>query len=396
MIVLNDTSCPALKTWNNTHMNKKMSLTKKISLTLLALVLVVTGSLYYWYRTSLVFGAPMNDAQKQLYVESDHFFENQFTNLIETTMDQSFGAMFGALTDYLTAQNLAPRKNIEVMRIEAHALENPGENTQIVWFGHSSFLLQTQQQTVLFDPIFSNFAAPHSSLGSPRYNQELPIQPEQLPSIDAVIISHDHYDHLDYDTLMRIDDKVKHYFVPLGVGQHLMHWGIQSERISELDWWQSKTLSPLTITLTPARHFSGRRLSNNNATLWGGWMIESADERIFFSGDSGYGPHFKDIGERFGDIDIALLDTGQYNFRWEAVHMSPKQSLKAAKELNANILMPVHWGAFTLAIHPWDEPAEQTQKFANEQGQAFIVPQIGEVFVLKQEPKARKFWWRDY
>jgi L-ascorbate metabolism protein UlaG (beta-lactamase superfamily) len=195
---------------------------------------------------------------------------------------------------------------------------------------------------------------------------------------------------------MQLDAKVKHYYVPLGVGQHLLHWGIAPERISEMDWWQSNNLNSIKLTLTPARHFSGRRWDNRNSTLWGGWMVEAPDQRVFFSGDSGYGPHFKEIGQRFGPIDIALLDTGQYNFRWQAIHMRPKQSVQAAQDLDAHIMMPVHWGAFTLSLHPWDEPAEQTRLLAQQQDQAFVIPRIGELMRLLHEPIVRGPWWQKY
>jgi len=376
---------------------------KKIVLSLVAITLtlaiVAAGTGYYWYSNAAVFGAPMTPgtpAQQQPYTSSNNFSGTQFVNQIETNVDQSFGFMVSALWDYMTADELAPERNLDVIKTDSSQLNSAMDNTQLLWFGHSSFLLQTANQTLLFDPIFSDTAAPHPTLGSKRYSNELPIEPENLPTIDAVIISHDHYDHLDYPSIMRIDARVKHYYVPLGVGQHLLHWGIEPERISEMDWWQDSDLNDIKLTLTPARHFSGRRLGNSNSTLWGGWMVEAPDQRVFFSGDSGYGPHFKEIGQRFGPIDIALLDTGQYNFRWEAIHMLPKQSLQAAQDLDARIMMPVHWGAFTLSLHPWDEPAEQTSLLAQQQDQAFVIPRIGELMQLLHEPIVRDAWWQKY
>jgi L-ascorbate metabolism protein UlaG (beta-lactamase superfamily) len=373
---------------------------KKIVLSLVAitltLALTAAGTGYYWYSNADVFGAPMTPSQQQTYTHSTNYSQPQFVNEVETHLDQSFGLMVSALWDYVTAQDLAPERNIEVVEIDSSQLANPLNANQLLWFGHSSFLLQTANQTLLFDPIFSDTAAPHPTLGSKRYSKTLPITPAQLPPIDAVIISHDHYDHLDYPSIMELDAKVKHYYVPLGVGQHLLHWGIAPERITEMDWWQSNDLNGIKLTLTPARHFSGRRLGNSNSTLWGGWMVDAPDQRVFFSGDSGYGPHFKEIGQRFGPIDIALLDTGQYNFRWQTVHMLPKQSLQAAQDLDVRIMMPVHWGAFTLSLHPWDEPAEQTSLLAQEQNQAFVIPRIGELMQLVHEPKVRDSWWQKY
>jgi|TARA_B110000914_G_scaffold33119_1_gene25937 L-ascorbate metabolism protein UlaG (beta-lactamase superfamily) len=373
---------------------------KKIGLSLAAITLTLTLAAvavgYYWYSNAAVFGASMTPAQQRSYITSSNFSETLFINQINTDMDQTFGLMAGALWDYVTAEGLAPEHNLEIVKADPSQLNNANNKTQLMWLGHSSFLLQSANQTLLFDPIFSDTAAPHPALGSKRYNKNLPIEPEQLPPIDAVIISHDHYDHLDYPSIMQLDAKVKHYYVPLGVGQHLLHWGIAPERISEMDWWQSNNLNSIKLTLTPARHFSGRRWDNRNSTLWGGWMVEAPDQRVFFSGDSGYGPHFKEIGQRFGPIDIALLDTGQYNFRWQAIHMRPKQSVQAAQDLDAHIMMPVHWGAFTLSLHPWDEPAEQTRLLAQQQDQAFVIPRIGELMRLLHEPIVRGPWWQKY
>ena len=376
---------------------------RRIVFITLALLLTAAGAgagaVYYWYSSAAVFGAAMSPAQQQPYTSSNNLLDSKFVNEIPTNMDQSFGFMASALWDYITAKDLAPERNIDVVKADPSQLNNAANSdisTQLMWLGHSSFLLQTAKQNLLFDPIFSDVAAPHPSLGSKRYSNELPIEPENLPPIDAVVISHDHYDHLDYPSIMRIDAKVKHYYVPLGVGQHLLHWGIAPERISEMDWWQDTDLNGIKLTLTPARHFSGRRLGNSNSTLWGGWMVEAPDQRVFFSGDSGYGPHFKEIGQRFGPIDIALIEAGQYNYRWQAIHMLPNESVQAAQDLDAGIMMPVHWGAFTLSLHAWDEPAEQTTLLAQQQGQAIVIPRIGELMQLFNEPIARDAWWQKY
>ena len=373
-----------------------LSLMSIILTLFLTLTLIAMGVVYYWYSNAAVFGATMTPAQQQPYTSSKNLVETQFVNQTDTSTEQSFEFMASALWDYITADGLAPKRNIDVITADLSQLNNANNNTQLMWFGHSSFLFQTANQNLLFDPMFSDVAAPHPALGSQRYSNKLPIEPENLPAIDAVVISHDHYDHLDYPSIMKIDAKVKHYYVPLGVGQHLLHWGIAPERISEMDWWQATDLNGIKLTLTPARHFSGRRLGNNNSTLWGGWMVEAPEQRVYFSGDSGYGPHFKQIGKRFGPIDIALVEAGQYNTRWQAIHMLPNESVQAAKDLNAGIMMPVHWGAFTLSLHPWAEPAEQTTLLAQQQGQAIVIPRIGELMQLLNEPIAREAWWQQY
>ena len=373
-----------------------LSLVSIILTLCLTLTLIAIAVGYYWYSNAAVFGAPMTPAQQQPYTNSKNLAGTQFVNQTKTSTDQSFGFIVGALWDYITADDLAPERNIDVIAADLTQLNNVYDNTQLMWFGHSSFLLQTANQNLLFDPIFSDVAAPHPVLGSKRYSNKLPIEPENLPAIDAVVISHDHYDHLDYPSIMKIDAKVKHYYVPLGVGQHLLHWGIAPERISEMDWWQAADLNDIKLTLTPARHFSGRRLGNNNSTLWGGWMVEAQDQQLYFSGDSGYGPHFKKIGQRFGPIDMALLEASQYNIRWQAIHMLPNESVQAAKDLGARIMMPVHWGAFTLSLHPWDEPAEKTTLLAQQQDQLIVIPRIGELMQLLDEPVIRQAWWQKY
>ena len=249
---------------------------------------------------------------------------------------------------------------------------------------------------LFFDPVFSNKASPHPWLGSSRYNKEFPLTPEQVPTIDAVVISHDHYDHLDYDSVLKLDHKVKAYFVPLGVASHLISWGIAEDKITEFDWWQSATVNDTDITFTPARHFSGRRITNQNQTLWGGWFVATEQSSLFFSGDTGYGPHFTEIKEKLGSPDFALLECGQYNQDWADIHMMPEQTVQAAKDLEAKVMMPVHWGAFTLALHSWTDPVERAIAEATKLQQAIVTPEIGAIVELSQQPATTSSWWKKY
>ncbi len=216
-------------------------------------------------------------------------------------------------------------------------------------------------------------------------------RPGPLPSIDAILISHDHYDHLDYGSIRQLKDKTKYFFVPLGVGAHLQHWGVEASKITELDWWQSADIDGMTFTATPARHFSGRGLTDRDKTLWASWVIKGQDNNIYFSGDSGYRTHFKQIGEQYGPFDFTMIECGQYNEKWEAIHMMPEQSLQAHIDLQGKMMMPIHWGAFNLAVHPWKEPVERLLK-AKKEDMMIATPVIGESFVLSQAlPDAR--WW---
>ncbi|MEN6462818.1 MAG: MBL fold metallo-hydrolase, partial [Syntrophomonas sp.] len=205
----------------------------------------------------------------------------------------------------------------------------------------------------------------------------------------------DHYDHLDYQSIVKLNSKEAHFFVPLGVSAHLIRWGVPKEKITELNWWDEMEYQGLTIALTPARHFSGRGLFNSNTTLWGSWVILGKNTRLYFSGDSGYGPHFQEIGEKYGPFDITLIDGGQYDRRWPDVHNTPEQSVQANLDLKGKNMMLMHWGAFTLANHGWKEPIERALKEAKKEAVNLIAPKIGETGTLDSDLNTPlSFWWR--
>ncbi len=366
----------------------------RLALALLLLLLGMAG--YAFYSTSDQFGAPLKLTDLQAYESSKQFNGQQFTNQIPTTSNASFKRGMESLSAFLFNEaQTEPSRPLEVLPVTRQTLLNPPDEMRIIWFGHSTFLMQVQEMNLLLDPMLTMTPAPHPMLGSDRYSQKIPINIEDLPAIDAVLLSHDHYDHLDYTSIIKLDPKVGHYFVPLGVGLHLQHWGISPERITELDWWQTANLGESVFTLTPARHFSGRKFENRDTTLWGGWVVESQEQRVLFTGDSGYGPHFKEIGRRFGGLDLALVETSQYNKRWPNIHMMPEQGVQAAIDAKAKVMMPIHWGAFTLSLHAWNEPPERAVAEAKRRGQAIVVPKIGEILQLSQT-KQPSGWWRDY
>jgi L-ascorbate metabolism protein UlaG (beta-lactamase superfamily) len=303
--------------------------------------------------------------------------------------------MWSSLKDFLKGNpNRTPKQGqIEALKVDPSALRTSSKQPRLMWFGHSAFLLQTEGLNLLFDPMLSDVPAPHPWLGTSRYSGSLPIEIAQLPSIDAVIISHDHYDHLDYESIRKLSAKTAHFFVPLGVARHLIAWGVNSAQITELDWWQSANIANTTLTFTPSRHFSGRGLSDKNTSLWGSWHLKYAQHSLYFSGDTGYGPHFKEINQRLGAVDFALLECGQYNKNWADIHMMPEQTVQAAVDLQAKLMMPVHWGAFTLSLHDWYDPAIRVSKAAQEMAMPLVIPQIGEIMQLQQEPSPRVPWW---
>lgn len=263
--------------------------------------------------------------------------------------------------------------------------------SKLIWFGHSTFLMKVNGLNILIDPVFGPSAAPYSFMVK-RFQAPV-IGMADLPEIDFVVISHDHYDHLDKTSIDFFKNKKTLFITPLGVGVHLKGWGIGPERIVERDWWESYEERGVSFTATPAQHFSGRDGFNNNETLWASWVIKSKESNIFFSGDSGYDIHFKEIGERLGPFDIALMETGQYDSRWRPVHMFPEDAVKAFKELGASAFFPIHWGMFELAFHPWFEPAEKVLKLASSEKFKLITPKMGEV-VSVGSSKEYSPWWR--
>jgi L-ascorbate metabolism protein UlaG (beta-lactamase superfamily) len=219
-----------------------------------------------------------------------------------------------------------------------------------------------------------------------------PVALEDVPPIEGLILSHDHYDHLDVPTIAALKDRVQRYFVPLGVGQRLRDWGIPADRIEEFDWWQEGQWGDVALTAAPAQHFSGRTLWDRNKTLWASWLIRSGGERIFYSGDSGYFGGFKEIGTRLPGIDIALMENGAYDAYWPTVHMTPEETVQAFQDLGARTLYLVHNSTFDLAFHGWREPLERVAALAEQRGIALATPEIGEVLTLGKPRENRKWW----
>src|SRR5262245_50576221 len=286
-----------------------------------------------------------------------------------------------------------PIDPIPVRRLDRAALEalDPAA-VHIIRLGHSSHLLKLHGRYWLIDPVFGERASPLSFAGPKRFHAP-PITLQELPAIDGLILSHDHYDHLDVPTIEALKDRVARYFVPLGVGARLQGMGVAAERIQEFDWWQSQTAGAVTLTATPAQHFSGRTLWDRNRTLWASWVIVSGDSRIYYSGDSGYFDGFKVIGERFGGFDIALMENGAYDSYWPSVHLTPEETVQAYGDLRAKLLYLVHNSTFDLAFHTWRDPLERVAALTEQRGIALATPEIGEVLTLGR-PRENKQWWK--
>lgn len=269
---------------------------------------------------------------------------------------------------------------------------SPSHVLKLTWFGHSSYLIQVDGKNILVDPVFSERTSPFQFLGTKRFAGTDFIAPEDFPNLDIVLITHDHYDHLDYHSILKLKNKTSHFITSLGVGAHLEHWGISTSQITELAWGETTSpLADLNFTAAPARHFSGR-LFKRNQTAWSSFILKTKSNQLYLGGDSGYDHHFKTIGEKYGPFDLAILECGQYNTMWPFIHMFPKEVVQAAFDLKAKVLMPVHWGKYKLALHNWDEPIIEVVKSAEEQGLSITTPQLGETFLLEKElPK--KHWW---
>ena len=341
------------------------------------------------------FGGKVRKAEREAFEDYPTYNarEKVFENLVETDMDFNWNSFWSLLKDYTTSDSTrSPSKDITT--ISYHEF-NQDSVPNFMWFGHSAFLIQIEGKSILIDPMLSEVPAPYDFLGSPRYSKQLPVELEELPYIDFVIISHDHYDHLDYETIIRLKEKTGKFLVPSGVGVHLKRWEIDTSKIHELYWWEDVQLEGLKFAFTPSRHFSGRGLFDRYETLWGGWIIQSKEHNVFFSGDGGYGKHYKQIGEKYGPFDFTMIECGQYDERWNDIHMMPEEAVQACLDLNTKIAMPIHWGAFTLALHSWTDPVDRFIVKANEKELMYITPSIGELVRVGVDfPKVE--WWERF
>ncbi len=257
--------------------------------------------------------------------------------------------------------------------------------------GHSTVLLKMRGKFWVTDPVFAERASPFSWAGPKRFHQP-PISLDELPPLEAVILSHNHYDHLDRKAVVELAAKTRYFLAPLGVGDLLIKWGVQADKVRQLDWWQGTEIEGIRFVATPAQHFSGRGLFDGNQTLWCSWVMIDAARRIFFSGDTGYFDGFKRIGEQFGPFDLTLMETGAYNVDWPHVHMQPEQTLQAHIDLKGRWLLPIHNGTFDLAFHAWHEPFDRIMALAWERNVSITTPQMGQAFSLDQ-PERGHAWW---
>lgn len=324
--------------------------------------------------------------------QSPQWAEGRFRNpAVEP--EQGFWKMLGIFWDVMFHKpaGTVPDRPIEVQALTKDQLLAAPDRT-LFRLGHSTVLLKLRGRFWLTDPVFSERASPFSWMGPKRFHAP-PIALDELPEIEAVILSHDHYDHLDHDTVLALVPKVRRFLTPLGVGQRLIDWGVPAAKVQQFDWWQGTSIAGVQLTATPAQHFSGRGLSDRNSTLWASWVLIDGDLRVFFSGDTGYFDGFKAIGERFGPFDLTLMETGAYDPRWPYVHMQPEQTMQAHIDLKGQRLLPIHNGTFDLAMHRWQDPFERISALARLRKVELVTPVIGAPMAIEQ-PGPTPAWWQ--
>lgn len=327
------------------------------------------------------------------YQRSGNWKGGKFLNLEETQTAINFRQFPGILYKQIKGHKEGyPKNDLPILPFDKKAFLYPSADTKLVWYGHSVMLMRIKGQTILIDPMLGDDASPIAPVKTKRFSKNTLDFINDFPEVDLVVITHDHYDHLDFASIMKLKAKAKHFYVALGVKRHLESWGIDGSKIDEFDWWDSKTFNDIQVTFTPTRHFSGRGLSSLAKCLWGGWAFQTNDESIWFSGDGGYGSHFKEIGAQLGPFDFAMMECGQYCVDWPQIHMFPEESVDAAIDAKVKKAMPVHWAGFNLSYyHAWYDPAESFHQAAMDKKLAYMLPPLGQMFKFSDTHTEK--WW---
>ena len=351
-----------------------------------------TSALSFWLAPG--FGAAPQGERQARIERSPHYRDGAFRNEVDTPMFTGEGSRWSAWRDFFFSRidNLKPGHPLPLMKTDIAALD-PNDDVAL-WLGHSSWYLQLAGKRILIDPVFSGYASPFA-LFNRAFSGDYPWSAGAMPTLDLLIISHDHYDHLDYATIRALRPKVRQIVTPIGVGSHLEAWGVDPSRIHEMDWHQSFSVADdIRVHALPARHFSGRSLKGN-PTLWASFLLETPSQKIYYSGDSGYGPHFKAIGERFGGIDLAIMENGQYDPSWKFIHMMPEETAQAAQDIGARRVLPGHAGRFAMAKHAWNDPYKRLLAASQDKAYRLLTPRMGEPVWVSQEEQRFGAWWEE-
>lgn len=325
--------------------------------------------------------------------QSPNYKDGKFQNLSPSPLLAEGYTYTGVISDFFfrKKENRRPLDSIPSVKTDLASL--PLNEDLLIWFGHSSYLLQFGGKRILVDPVLSGNAAPLGFMNK-AFKGAHSHTAEDLPYIDYLLITHDHYDHLDYKTVKTLKNKVGAVICGLGVGAHFEKWGFPTNQIIERDWWEAAVLEDsLSVHLTPARHYSGRGVKRSN-TLWTSYVVTTPTRKIYLGGDSGYGEHFKEIGQRFGPFDLAVLENGQYNPAWRNIHSLPEDVVQAGKDLNAKRVLPGHSSKFDLAGHPWNEPLQKITELSERANLSLVTPMIGEIVKLNDSTQTFAKWWQ--
>jgi len=322
---------------------------------------------------------------------SDHYRDGKFFNY-KDNFEINYFKSLPILWDVLFTDNdRKPDLELPTQRVDFKNIINANSNElKVTWIGHSSQIINLDGRIILTDPVYENKTA---FMGPSRYNGDVPLNMEELPEIDLVIISHNHYDHLNATTIETIHPRVKHFITPLMVGATLENMGVPREKITELDWWDESILfDDILIVLTPAQHFSNRGLFDSRETLWGSYVIQGPYHKIYYSGDSGYSESFKQIGEKYGPFDYTFMECGAYDERWHSMHMMPEETAQAQLDVKGKFLQPMHWGTFNLALHAWYDPIVRLTKAADSLGIQLSTPIVGETITINENLVTKRWW----
>ncbi len=356
-------------------------------------ILIALTALVFAYLQHPKFGSLPTGSYKHSLEQSPNYGSDGFENLIDTPMFADNQSFTRVLWQNLRAMgiDLSPISDIPSDSETLSSLKQ--DENVLIWLGHSSFYIQFNGQRILIDPVFGPNAAPVPGI-IPAYAGTTPLSADNFDEIDTLLITHDHWDHLDYETLKSLQPKVRRAITPLGVGAYLREWGYDPASVSEGDWYDSYEIATdIRVHLVPARHYSGRLLKRSQ-TLWAGFVIETPEYQMLISGDTGYGPHFKEIANKFGNFDLVALDQGQYDPRWPYIHMTPDEALQAAQELRSARLLPAHVGKFTLAKHHWMEPFTRIAALAENSDVRLVTPMIGASVTLNRDSvQTFEHWW---
>lgn len=373
----------------NIHLiNMKIKKIMKIS-TLIIAVLVVAGMLLNQSCSSAAYST--EDIKMQRIDKSANYKNDKFINYKQSP-DWGVIDIMPMMWDFLfTGNDRKPEVMLPTQQVDFQQIVNAqSDELKVTWVGHSSQIINIDGKIILTDPVYENNTV---FMGPSRYNGEVPFNIDDLPEIDIVLISHNHYDHLNLSTIERINPKVKQFIVPLMVGAELEEIGVPREKIIELDWWEETIpFEDFLVVLTPTQHFSGRGLFDRDETLWGSFVLKGPKHKIFFSGDSGYFEGFKEIGDKYGPFDYTFLECGAYNEKWHFVHMFPEETVQAHIELKGKILQPIHWGTFDLALHAWYDPMVRVSRAADSFGIKLSTPIVGETITVDENLFTERWW----